>query len=152
MNKILEKDIPKIMADTANIKLAFEILEKDHNLWDRDMEQYYLDQIVEIIKQLQNNVTIMMIDYYLSNSRENIDDKCSATNEFHQAFNYLSILFDDFKDVKDTLKKSLLGSTALDHIAIDWFRLTKTVDSIQKHLVEGAGRISSISKRLALQN
>ena len=124
----------KLIGDAKNVKQGLEVLEKDHFAWTRDREREDLVDILEGIKGLESDVSILMSDCTsLSQAKRNGRIK----GDLHQAFKGLNLLFEDLKTVRKEIDQSYANQGKLEQLEIDWARFRKTVEQIQEDLQQG---------------
>jgi hypothetical protein len=134
MDLILKQDIGKLMADTADTKLALERLEKDHALWARKREEKDLAEFIKNVQELEFDVSVLMGDcFFLSHKEKNM----RTMEGFHQAYVYMNALFQDLKKARNDLNEAYICPEELRDLEIDWGRLRKSIGKIQKHLQDG---------------
>ena len=131
MELVLKKDIDTLIGDAKNVKQGLEALEQDHAVWARDQEHEDLMNILEGVKGLEFDVSIMMADCFsLSQAKRNN----GIRGDFHQAYKNLNILFEDLKKAREEMDKSYVVHRELEQLEIDWARFRKTVTHIQEDL------------------
>ncbi len=131
MELALKMDIEKLISDNEKVKQGLEVLEKDHAAWTIDREREDLLDILEGIKGLESDVSILMGDCTaLSQAKRNSRVK----GDFHQAFKGLNILFEDLKTVRKEIDQSYASQEKLERLEIDWARFRKTVEQTRQDL------------------
>ena len=131
MELALKMDIEKLISDNEKVKQGLEVLEKDHAAWTIDREREDLLDILEGIKGLDSDVSILMGDCTaLSQAKRNSRVK----GDFHQAFKGLNILFEDLKTVRKEIDQSYASQEKLERLEIDWARFRKTVEQTRQDL------------------
>ena len=134
MELVLKKDMGKLIGDTEKVKQGLERLEKDHAAWTRDREREDLVDILEGVKLLELDVSILMGDCAsLSQAEQNGRVK----GDLHQAFKGINILFEDLKTVRKEIDQSYASQGKLEQLEIDWARFRKTVEQTQEDLQQG---------------
>jgi hypothetical protein len=134
MDLILKQDISKLMADTAETKLALERLEEDHAVWARKREEKDLTTFINNVQELEFDVSVLMGDcFFLSR----IEKGRRTMEDFHQAYVCMNALFQDIKRARNDLNKAYICPEELSGLKIDWKRLRKSIGRIQKHIQDG---------------
>jgi hypothetical protein len=134
MELVLKRDIGKLFDDAKKVKQNLKILKQDHAAWDRDREHKDLMTILESIKGLECDVSIMMSDCL---SKVQAEPKNGIEGDLHQAFRGLNTLFEDLKRVRGELGGSYVRNSELARLEIDWSRFRKTIEQIQEDLRQG---------------
>ncbi len=134
MELVLKRDIRKLFDDAKKVKQDLEMLKQDHAVWDRDREHEDLMTILEDIKGLECDVSIMTSDCFLKVQAE---PKNGIEGDLHQAFRGLNTLFEDLKRVRGELEGSYVRNSELARLEIDWSRFRKTIGQIQEDLRQG---------------
>ena len=131
MKRILKKDIDKLMNDTKKVKQEIEVLEQDHAICATDQEDKDLMDILDDVKGLEVDVSVMMGDcFFLSQEKKNIGVK----GDLHQAYKNLTILFKDLKKMREEITTSYVVKRELEQLEIDLMRFRKTVMQIKEDL------------------
>jgi len=134
MELVLEKDVRRLIDDTGKLKQFLNLLEKDHAAWIRDRERKDLVDILEGVKKLESDVSLVMSDCF---SLSQVKRNNGIRGDLHQAFKNLNILFEDLKMVREDLDKSYVNHRELEQLEIDWARFRQTVVQIQEDLQQG---------------
>ena len=134
MELVLKRDMEKLFGDTEKAKQGLEILERDHAAWIRDQEPKDLVDILEGVKKLEPDVSLVMSDCF---SLSQVKRNNGIRGDLHQAFKNLNILFEDLKMVREDLDKSYVNHRELEQLEIDWARFRQTVVQIQEDLQQG---------------
>jgi len=124
----------KLFGDTKKVKQGLKVLEKDHATWARDRERDDLVNILEGVKGLEFDVSVLMGDCVsFSQAKQNY----GVRGDFHQAFKGLNILFEDLKTAWKEIDQSCVTQRELEQLEIDCARFSKTVEQIQEDLQQG---------------
>ena len=131
---VLERDMEKLFGDTKKVKQGLEVLERDHVAWTRDREREDLMDILEGVKGLESDVSILMGDCV---SLGQVKQNNGIKGDVQQAFKGLNLLFEDLKTVRKEIDQSYASQGKLEQLEIDWARFRKTVEQIQEDLQQG---------------
>jgi hypothetical protein len=131
MGIALKKDMEKIFSDTEQVKQRIEELEKEDFEWNRYNDHDDLLKIMEKIKELEVDVSLLMSDC-ANNNNWNI--KNDMMGDLNQAFKGLNTLFQDFKMVRERIDHYYSMQGELQRLEIDWARFRKTVKKVQSDL------------------
>lgn len=131
MDLIIERDIEKLIADTANVKQTLIMLERDQSVWARNREEKDLAKLIERVRQLEVDVSLMMSDCL---SLTGYEEEEGVIDGIHHAFACLDSLFQDIKKVRLDLNVVYIRPDEIKQLEIDWGRFKKIVGQIQKHL------------------
>ena len=134
MDLILKKDMEKLFDDTQKVKQALEVLEKDHAEWARDRERKDLVSILEGVKGLEFDTSVLMGN---CSSLNQMVENNGIMGDLHQAFKGLNILFEDLKTARKEIDQSYMTKGDFEKLEIDWARFSKTVKQIQEDLQQG---------------
>ena len=134
MGLAIVQDIRKLMAVTENVKRALKVLEEDNAVWARRREEKDLTKLIERVKELETNVSVMM-SHFVAVSRR--DEGGRITEGLHNAFACLNNLFQDLKKARRDLNDAYIHPGEIKQLEIDWGRFMKTIGQIQKHLHHG---------------
>ncbi len=119
-----EKDLLDLLENNLKLREQLASLEKDSKAWNREREKDDLENITTLIKELGTNISQAMGDF--------------------NAFRIMNDLFQDLKTVKEELEQSYPHSDKLRQLKIDWAKLEKTFEEMEKH-VNSAGHETEIS-------
>jgi hypothetical protein len=131
MNPAVEQDIRKLMVDTEDLKRALDMLEQDHAAWARTREEKDLLKIIEHLKALEFDVSMMMSDCFSLTYHEGAG---GLNQDLDRAFGRLNVLFGDLKKIRAQLNSSYIHRGELRQLEIDWGRFRKTIGQIRKDL------------------
>jgi hypothetical protein len=131
MKPALEHDISELMVDTEDLKRALDMLEQDHAAWARKREEKDLFKIIEHLKALEFDVSMMMSDCFSLTYHEGAS---GLNQDLDCAFGRLNVLFGDLKRIRAQLNSSFIHHGELRQLEIDWGRFRKTIGQIRKDL------------------
>jgi len=131
MELVLKRDMEKLFGDTEKVEQGLEVLERDHSTWNRTREREDLADILEGVKGLEFDVSILMGDCVSLNHTK---QKNGAKGDFNQAFKGLNTLFGDLKTARNEIDQSYVTKDELVQLEIDWARFRKTVEQIEENL------------------
>jgi hypothetical protein len=134
MDVIIRHDIRKLIADTERVRQALETLEEDHAVWARRREERDLATSIEKVKQLEFDISSMMCD---CSSSSRYEEGRGVMEGIHHVFACLNTLFQDLKKAREDLNEAYIHPDEIEQLEIDWGRLRKTVEQIQRCLHEG---------------
>lgn len=135
MDLMVQKSIRELVQDVQEIQARLDNLEKDRKNWARNREENDLSDIMEILQQLESDISILQADCVISMTQY-FDGKSDydVFDILHGIFGILNTLFKDVKTMKKELKKSYIQASDLAQIKIDWGRFRKTISSIEKYI------------------
>jgi hypothetical protein len=134
MELVLKRDMEKLIDDTKKVKKGLESLEMEHAAWATDREREELGDILEGVRCLELDVSILMGNCVSLNQ---MNRNNGVKGDFHLAFKDLNILFEDLKAARKEIDQSYLSQGELEHLEIDWARFSKTVEQIHEDLQQG---------------
>jgi hypothetical protein len=134
MDLAIVQDIRKLMAVTENVKRALQVLEEDNAVWARRREERDLIKLIDRVKELETDVSVLM-SHFVSVSRREEGGRISEG--LCHAFACLNNLFQDLKKARKELNDAYIHPGEIKQLEIDWARFMKTIGQIQKHLHQG---------------
>ena len=139
MDLIVRNDINKFAQDAQAVRSQLDVLEQDRNNWARESEERDLEEVIEFLKVLESDVSILESDCITSTTIDFRREKnpWSVYDILHKAFARLDILFKDIKSVKTGLNESYINTVDLEKLEIDWRRFQKMIPQIRESLQEG---------------
>ncbi len=139
MDLIVRDDINKFVQDVQTVHNQLDMLEQDQKIWAREREERDLEEVIEFLKVLELDVSILEADCITSMPR-NFREKGSwnVYDILHKAFARLDNLFKDVKNVRMGLNESYVHAVDLERLEIDWRRFLKMIPQIRRLLMEGA--------------
>jgi hypothetical protein len=137
MDLVIRRDIRQLVDDAQEVRRGLDMLEHDHEAWAREREENDLVQVLEHLKRLESDVSMMQADCISMGHRYRENGTRQLLESLHRAFLTLDTLFNDLKKVRTEINESYIRSTDLNQFEIDWARFRKTIDQIEKHLRDG---------------
>ena len=145
MNPALDHDIRELMVDTKDLKRALDMLEQHHAAWARKREEKDLFKIMEHLKGLEFDVSMMMSDCFSLTYHEGAG---GLSEDMDRAFGRLNVLFGDLKKIRAQLNSSYIHRGELRQLEIDWGRFRKTIGQVQKDLQDAESSPEAEKKRI----
>lgn len=139
MDLIVRDDINKFAQDVQMVRSQLNMLEQDQKVWARENEERDLVEVIEYLKELESDVSILEADC-ITSVKSDFREK-GAWNVYdilQKAFARLDILFKDIKSVRVGLSESYIRAVDLERLEIDWRRFQKMIPQIRRSLQEGA--------------
>ena len=134
MDLTIMRDVRKLMAGTKDVRQALEVLEGDHAIWARRREEKDLAELIDRVKELETDVSMIM-SHFVSVSRR--DEGRGITEGLHDAFSCLNTLFQDLKKARRDLNEAYIHPEEIKQLEIDRCRFMKAIGQIQKRLHYG---------------
>lgn len=135
MDLTMQDATRKLVRDVREIQARFEMLERDRSNWRRRREEDDLDEVMEYLKKLETDVSILESDCVLSMTGDPGGREAGQVfDTLNDIFGRLNNLFEDVKTMKTELKDSYIQPGDLDRLRIDWGRFRKTIGPIEEHL------------------
>jgi DNA repair exonuclease SbcCD ATPase subunit len=137
MDLVIQKDIRQLVHDAQEVRSELDMLEQDHEAWAREREENDLVEVLDHLKRLESDVSIMQADCISMGYRYRGNGNRYVIESLHRAFSTLDTLFNDLKKVRTEINEAYIRSTDLDQLEIDWGRFRKSVGQIEQHLRDG---------------
>ena len=134
MDLVIRRDIRKLLHDAQEVQKGLDMLEQDHDDWARERQQYDLVRLIKRVNRLESDVSMMQSDCMSMGLIYHEDGIWQVVDSLHRTFASLDILFNDLKQVRTDLSDSYIHPGELKQLEVDWDRLNKTIEQIQKHL------------------
>lgn len=134
MDCILHRDARKLVDDTERIRRDLVRLEQDFSSWAREREENDLATLMEDLKKVEIDVSMMTTDCVFAGQHSEKDAPTVIFHELHQTFVYLDALFNDLKKARLALQDAYIHRDLITHLEIDCGRFTKTVGQIRRYL------------------
>ncbi len=127
-----ERDLLDILESNLKLREQLASLERDSENWDREREMNDLESISALVKKLEEDISKTMSDFSAAGGGA----KAPVVREdFRHAFQIMNELFKDLKEVKQKLEEAYLQPEKVRQLEIDWERLEKTFETMEKHLL-----------------
>jgi DNA mismatch repair ATPase MutS len=123
-------DLLDLLEENVKLRKQLESLEKDYEAWDRTGEEDDLEDITALVKKLEEDISRTMGDF---NTYHQAREDQPIQEDFHHAFTIMSDLFKDLKRVREELENAFVQSEEIQKLEIDWAKLKKNFDSMEKH-------------------
>ena len=132
MNFVILGDMRQLVVDARKVQRELDMLAQDHKTWTKEREQNGLANLIDHLKKLEFDLSIIQADCV---SIGHIHQKDSAWQaSLHRCFVILNNLFNDLKKMKREMNKAYIYSSDVKELEIDWGRFSKTVWQIESHL------------------
>ena len=131
MDYVLYRDAQKLLEDSEKIKQDLGRLEQDRSLWAREAEKGELVSMMEVLKEVEIDVSMMTRDCVSAHQSSGNDGFRVIFHDLHQAFVYLDALFNDIKKTRSALQYAYIYPSLLERLEMNCGRFTKTVEHIR---------------------
>lgn len=140
MDLVIKENIEQLVLDAQKVKGGLKRLKRDHTAQARGWQEFDLKQLMEHVKGLEFDVSIvsMILTDCMSMSlgyQEN--GSWQVVDILKRAFAILDVLSNDLKQVRTDLNNSYIHPDELKQLEIDWDRFRKRIWQIQKSLQDG---------------
>ena len=133
MHLVIRGDIQQLVLDTGKVRRELDVLEQDQKTWAREREENDLANVIDHLKELEFDVSIMQADCVSIGYLQWEDGAWRILDSVHRAFATLDILFNDLKKMRTELKEAFIHSADVKQLEIDWGRFSKAVRQIERH-------------------
>ena len=135
MDLMVQNAIRELVQDVQGVQARLDLLERDRKSWARKREENDLAEMIEYLKQMESDVSILQADCVISMTQAFEGGNVFRVSYVLQViFGGINILFDDVKTMKTELKDSYIQPADLAQLKIDWERFRKTIGPIEKSL------------------
>ena len=135
MDLMVQNAIRELVQDVQGVQARLDLLERDRKSWARKREENDLAEMMEYLKQMESDVSILQADCVISMTQAFEGGNVFRVSDVLQViFGGINILFDDVKTMKTELKDSYIQPADLAQLKIDWERFRKTIGPIEKSL------------------
>jgi hypothetical protein len=134
MNAIIHRDSDRLTAHAERIKQGLEKLELDCTLWARKREEKDLVDLMEDLKGVEMDVSLMLTDCISAGCQCGEEAPKVVFHDLREIFACLDTLFSGLKKARLQLDKAYIHSGILDHLEIDYGRFSKLIGKVQRHL------------------
>jgi hypothetical protein len=131
---ILRKDAHKLRVDTERIRHGLEKLKRDCLAWARKQEEKDLIDLIEILKGVEMDVSLVLTDCISAGCRSGERAPKVVFRDFHQIFRCLDILFKGLKKARKQLAKDYINPGISYLLEIDYERFINLVRRLQRNL------------------
>lgn len=133
MKLVIRGDMRQLVIDARKVRRELSMLEQDQKRWAREREANDLANMIDHLKKLEFDVSMMQADCVSIGCLQQEDSAWRVSDSLHRAFATLNILFNDLKKMKTELNKDYIHSGDVKKLEIDWGRFSKTVRQIERH-------------------
>jgi hypothetical protein len=137
MDLVIRRDIRQLLIDARKVRKELHTLEQDQKAWARDRQQDDLSDVIDHLKRLEFDVSVIQADCVSIGRIHREDGAWRVMDSLHCAFKALNTVFNDLKNMRTELKEAYISSADVKQLGIDWSRFTKTVDQIERYLRDG---------------
>jgi DNA repair exonuclease SbcCD ATPase subunit len=137
MDLVIRRDIRQLVLDVRKIRRELDRLKQDQKAWARDRQQDNLSGVIDRLKRLEFDVSVIQADCVSIGRIHREDGARRVMDSLHRAFKTLNTLFNDIKNMRTELKEAYICSVDVKQLEIDWSRFTKTVSQIERYLQDG---------------
>jgi len=134
MNAITHGDSDRLTAHAERIKQGLQRLEQDCLVWARKREENDLVDLMEDLKGVEMDVSLMLTDCISAGCRSGEEAPKVVFHDLHEIFACLDTLFNGLKKARLQLDKAYIHYAILDHLKIDYGRFSKLMGKVQRHL------------------
>ena len=134
MNAVLHSDAQRLERDVEKVKEGVECLTKDCSAWARRLEEADLVGLMEDLKGVEVDVSLMMTDCISAGGHHREGAPKVIFHDFREIFGCLDTLFHDLKEARLQLNKTYIHPAILDHLKMDYGRFRKHIGEIQRYL------------------
>jgi hypothetical protein len=132
MNLVIWGDMRQLVMDARKVRRELDMLEQDQKTWAREREENDLANVIDHLKELEFDVSMMQADCVSIGCLQREDGAWRILDSLHRAFATLNILFNDLKKIRTELKEAFIHSADVKQLEIDWGRFSKTVRQIER--------------------
>jgi hypothetical protein len=137
MDLLIRGDIRQLVPDVRKTRRELDRLKQDQKAWARDRQQDDLSDVIDRLKRLEFDVSVIQADCVSIGRIHQEDGARRVMDSLHRAFKTLNALFNDLKNMRTELKEAYICSADVKQLEIDWSRFTKTVGQIKRYLRDG---------------
>jgi hypothetical protein len=149
MDLVIRRDIRQFVLDVRKIRRELDRLKQDQKAWARDRQQDDLSDVIDRVKRLEFDVSVIQADCVSMGRIHREDGAQRVMDSLHRAFKTLNTLFNDLKNMRTELKEAYICSADVKQLEIDWSRFTKTVGQIERYLRDGDSLMNTESVLLS---
>ena len=139
MNLIISRDSDNLKMQAERIKQDLAKLEQDCSAWYRKREQKDLRDLMEDLKGVERDLSVMLTDCISSGRQYGEGIPNALLHDLHEIFACLDTLFNGLKRARLQLGKTYIPHAILNHLEIDYGRFSKLIARVQRDL-NGQGR------------
>lgn len=134
MNPIINRDSDNLKMQAERIKQDLAKLEQDCSVWDRKREQKDLVDLMEDLKGVERDLSVMLTDCICAGFQCGEETPNALFHDLHEIFACLDTLFNGLKRARLQLGKTYIPHAILNHLEIDYRRFSKLIVKVQRHL------------------
>ena len=132
MNLVIRGDMRKLVMDARKVRMKLDMLEQDQKTWAREREKNDLANVIDHLKKLESDVSMMQADCVSIGCLQREDGAWRILDSLHRAFVTLNILFNDLKKMRTELKEAFIHSGDVKQLEVDWDRFSKAVRQMER--------------------
>jgi hypothetical protein len=132
MNLVIRGDMRQLVMDARKVRRELDMLEQDQKTWAREREENDLANVIDHLKELEFDVSMMQADCVSIGCLQREDGAWRILDSLRRAFATLNILFNDLKKMRTELKEAFIHSADVKQLEIDWGGFSKTVRQIER--------------------
>jgi hypothetical protein len=140
MKNILHRDTRRLRLDAERIERGLERLKRDCSAWSRKQEEKDLVDLIENLKGVEIDVSLMLSDCISAGCRCGEGAQKVVFHDFREVFRCLDTLFDGLKKARSQLAKDYIHPGIPHRLEIDYERFIKLVGRVQRSLDVQQGR------------
>lgn len=137
MDLVVNQDIRKLVLGAQKVQKGLDMLEQDREAWAREREENDLAKVIEHLRRLECDVSMMQAHLVSKGLRYQAEGKCHFLDPLHRTFSTLNVLFNDLKKVRTELNEAYICSGDLKKLEVDWSKFTNAIAQIQRYLQGG---------------
>jgi hypothetical protein len=134
MKNILRRDSHKLRMDGEKIRQGLEKLKRDCSEWARKQEEKDLAELLEKLKGVEMDVSLMLTDCISAGCRFGEGAPRVVFHDFREIFRCLDTLFNGLKKARRQLAKDYIHPGTPHRLEIDYERFIKLVGRVQRNL------------------
>jgi hypothetical protein len=134
MKNILRRDSNKLRVDGEKIKHGLDRLKQDCAEWARRQEENDLAELLEKLKGVEMDVSLMLTDCISTGCRCGEGAPNPVFHDFREIFRCLDTLFNGLKKARRQLAKDYIQPGVPYRLEIDYERFIKLVGRVQRNL------------------
>jgi hypothetical protein len=137
MGSMIHRDTQRIAGDAERITHGLECLARDRLVWARKREEKDLMDLIEGLKGLEIDVSLMLTDCISAGCQVGEEAPKVVFHDFRELFSCLDALFNGLKRARLELDRAYIHPAVLEHLEVDLVRFRKLIGEVQRHLNEG---------------
>jgi hypothetical protein len=134
MDTILHKDARRLRVDAERIGQGLERFRHDCSAWARKEEEKDLVDLIEKLKGIEMDVSLMLTDCISAGCRCGEGAPKVVFHDFREVFRCLDTLFNGLKKARRQLAKDYIHPRISQRLEIDYERFIKLIGRVQRSL------------------